>query len=424
MAASRASPSLRKIVRVRAGAAAAGLDGDSFSRARRRVRPEQSIRERLPLSRQKQSTKPEAVVQGTRGARWVRRKFSSFAAATVSTAALRMAERRALMLSVLLYMSGSSASCGIQKTSLVDESEENLAGSAEFPWVVSVQDSQYTHLAFGCILSPFWILSIASAFQDRPEALVLVGIANMDPNRNAYIEYPVSTIILHEDFDNHSMSNNIALLRTDSAMDFDDLVRSICFLGKSQHKLPALRNCWVSGWNPTSATGNHMTMSILRRISVKDLDLCLLDKHQPLGCGSHTERETDAVCLGEPGSPMMCQLQQLDLWVLQGLLTQGGETCPGLFLYTKVEDYSDWITAQARRAGLPLSALHHWEKLFHFPHHESRAAVTGAVHAKMGHTVLGSRGQTAKTLTTGPGGDDQPDYRAGDTRSAGKSEKT
>lgn len=87
----------------------------------------------------------------------------------------------------------------------------------------------------------------------RKEVIAVVGIANMDPRKNAYIEYPVSTIIIHEDFDNYSMNNNIALLRTDSTMHFDDLVQSICFLGKELPVLPALQNCWVSGWNPTSA---------------------------------------------------------------------------------------------------------------------------------------------------------------------------
>lgn len=38
--------------------------------------------------------------------------------------------------------------------------------------MVSLQDSQYTHLAFGSILSEFWILSIASAFQNRPVPLL------------------------------------------------------------------------------------------------------------------------------------------------------------------------------------------------------------------------------------------------------------
>lgn len=60
-----------------------------------------------------------------------------------------------------------SAVCGIQKANIEDESKENLVSSTEFPWVVSIQDQEYTHLAFGCILSEFWILSSASALQHR-----------------------------------------------------------------------------------------------------------------------------------------------------------------------------------------------------------------------------------------------------------------
>ncbi|KAL2762352.1 inactive serine protease 54 isoform 2, partial [Daubentonia madagascariensis] len=198
----------------------------------------------------------------------------------------------------------------------------------------------------------------------------------MDPSKIAHTEYPVNTIIIHEDFDNHSMSNDIALLKTDSEIHFNSLVQSICFLGRELHMPPVLQNCWVSGWNPTTATGNHMTMSILRKIFVKDTDLCPLHKLQNTGCGRHTKEETKAVCLGEPGSPMMCQLENLNLWVLRGILTHGGEKCPGLFLYTKVEDYSDWIMSETKTAGLPLSLLHHWEKTISFSHHRSHAATT------------------------------------------------
>ncbi|XP_049999962.1 inactive serine protease 54 isoform X2 [Alexandromys fortis] len=273
-----------------------------------------------------------------------------------------MAEMRGLVL-VLLYMAhSSSAICGIQKANIEDESKENLVSSTEFPWVVSIQDQEYTHLAFGCILSEFWILSSASALQHRLKVIAVVGIANMDPRKVDHTEYSVSTIIPHENFINSSRSNDIALLRTESAIHFDDMVQAICFLDKKLQKRPTLRNCWVAGWNPTSATGNHMTMSILRRISVEDIDLCPLQRDQNTECASHANKEYK-VCLGEPGSPVMCQVKKLNLWVLKGIMTYGGDSCPGLFLYTSVEDYSDWIMAQARKAGSSLSSLQSWEKL-------------------------------------------------------------
>ncbi|XP_045389262.1 LOW QUALITY PROTEIN: inactive serine protease 54 [Lemur catta] len=282
------------------------------------------------------------------------------------------------MLLVLLCVFHSSASCGIQQAALLDipDPEEQLVRKMEFPWVVSLQDSQYTHLAFGCILSQFWILSIASAFQNRKDIVVIVGLGNMDPSRIAHAEYPINTIIIHEDFNNQSMNNNIALLKTDSEIHFNSLVQSVCFLRRELHMLPVSQNCWVSGWNPTSATGKHMTMSILRKIFVKDTDLCPLPRLKNMGCGRHTKEETKSVCLGEPGSPMMCQLEKVNLWVLRGILTHGGEKCPGLFLYTKVEEYSNWIIYETRMAGLPLPSRHHWEKLISLSHHRSHAAKT------------------------------------------------
>uniref|UniRef100_A0A2K6SYI9 Inactive serine protease 54 n=1 Tax=Saimiri boliviensis boliviensis TaxID=39432 RepID=A0A2K6SYI9_SAIBB len=341
----------------------------------------------------------------------------------VRCGSLRMAEMRGVLL-VLLGLLHSSTSCGIQKASVFygPDPEEALVNSMEFPWVVSLQDSQYTHLAFGCILSEFWVLSIASAVQNRKNIVVIVGISNMDSRKIGHTEYPVNTVIIHEDFDNNSMSNNIALLKTDTAMHFGNLVQSICFLGKKLHTPPVFQNCWVSGWNPTSATGNHMTMSILRKIFVKDVDMCPLHKIQKTECGSHMKEETKTVCLGDPGSPMMCQLQQFDLWVLRGVLNFGGEPCPGLFLYTKVEDYSNWITSKAETAGPPLSSLHHWEKLISFSHHGPNAMTQKTYSdSELSHIESYFQGQRRTTMHSQLASRDGLDFREKGVRESGRS---
>lgn len=164
------------------------------------------------------------------------------------------------MLLVLLYILHASASCGVQNTKSLETSEEGLVSEKEFPWIVSLQDSHYTHLTFGSILSQFWILSIASAFQNRKDAVAIVGIAKMDGRVIAHEEYPINKIVIHEDFDNVTMTNNIALLKTDTAMHFNNLVGSICFLGRKLHLSSALRNCWVAGWNPTTAVNAFLLL--------------------------------------------------------------------------------------------------------------------------------------------------------------------
>uniref|UniRef100_A0A8D1REU6 Inactive serine protease 54 n=1 Tax=Sus scrofa TaxID=9823 RepID=A0A8D1REU6_PIG len=339
---------------------------------------------------------------------------------------LGVAAMRGMFL-VLLCVSRSSASCGIQKSNIVETSEEGLVNEEEFPWVVSLQDSQYTHLAFGSILSEFWILSIASAFQNRKDAVAIVGIAKMDAKLIAHEEYPVNTIIIHEDFDNVTMKNNIALLKTDTAIKFNSLVQPICFLGRKLHMPPTLENCWVAGWNPTSATGNHMTMSILRKISVNDIDLCPLNKIQKTGCGNHIELETDSVCLGDPGNPMMCQLKELSLWVLRGILSQGGEKCPGLFLYMKVEDFSDWITSKTKRTSPPLSSFHHWENTIHLSGYSSNAAVTQQTQSglsQVGWSQAHLQGQNRATMHSEPTNGTQAslDFREKGLRELGRTE--
>ncbi|XP_004600992.2 inactive serine protease 54 [Sorex araneus] len=277
------------------------------------------------------------------------------------------------VLLLLLYISHTSAKCGIQNVNIQETSEESLVGGQEFPWVVSLQDPQYTHLAFGCVLSEFWILSIASAFQNRKEAVAIVGIARMDSKEVSHEEFPVSFIVPHEDFDNSTMDNNIALLKTDTAMAFTSLVRPICFLNKGTAASPHLRNCWVAGWNPTTATGNHMTMSILRKITVRDMEPCPLNHSRKLRCGNHIERETNSVCLGDPGNPVMCQMQQVNLWVLRGLLSPGGEKCPGLFLYTRIDEYGAWIEAKTKGTASALTSFHQWDHFVPSPSFSSRA---------------------------------------------------
>lgn len=97
----------------------------------------------------------------------------------------------------------------------------------------------------------------------------------------------------------------------------------------------------------------------------------------------------------------MCQLQELNLWVLRGILTKGGNACPGLFLYTRVEEYSDWIMSKAKRAGPSLTPLHPWEKMIPILYYKSQTVITQSMRSETDHmewTQSSSQGQKRSTF--------------------------
>lgn len=119
---------------------------------------------------------------------------------------------------------------------------------------------------------------------------------------------------------------------------------------------------------------------------------------------------------------MMCQVKKLNIWVLRGILAHGGNSCPGLFLYAKVEDYSDWIMAKTKRAGPSLSAINPWETLvseFHFD--ESNVALTKNMYSVHGHAERPrsySQGQKVSTLYD-QSTDDGQNFRVNGLQEAG-----
>ncbi|KAM9061113.1 inactive serine protease 54 [Sarcophilus harrisii] len=213
---------------------------------------------------------------------------------------------------------------------------DDLATVDSFPWVVSLQDSQYTPLTLGCILNEFWILSIASRFQNRKTVLALVGITDMNARRRTQPEYLITVILRHEGFNSMTMENNIALLKTYTAIEFNDQVQPICF--PNRNLAPGiLENCWVSGWIHTAAVNAF----ILIKEGLKAVPFSQ----------------------GDPGNPVMCQAKETRLWVLSGILDKGGASCGGPFLCTKLAYYGDWISRRITSEGANFCPVFSWEEL-------------------------------------------------------------
>ncbi|XP_007477612.1 inactive serine protease 54 [Monodelphis domestica] len=271
-------------------------------------------------------------------------------------------QKRPLFL--LLCISHSFVGCLFQSSIIpwfLSDDSDDLATVDRFPWMVSLQDSQYTHLAFGCILSEFWILSIASRLQNRKKVLALVGITDMNARRRTQPEYPIDGIFSHESFNYITMENNIALLKTYTAIEFSDQVQPICFA--SRNLAPSiLENCWLSGWIHTAATRKRMEMGVLRKLPMQEVWPCSLKRSRGTVCFNFKEEYNSYECLGDPGNPVMCQVKPTNQWILNGVQNEGGRSCLGPFLYTKISYYSSWISKMIKKEGLDLCPVFSWRE--------------------------------------------------------------
>ncbi|XP_053127292.1 inactive serine protease 54 [Hemicordylus capensis] len=235
--------------------------------------------------------------------------------------------------------------CGKQDSRAPTSIAQEFAVLGEFPWVVSLQDRQGRHVAFGSILSKHWILSVASSFQNRSQISALVGVTSPQQRHKPLL---ISTTIQHQAFDELTLVHDLALLKTAAPLSFSQAVQPICFPFPN---LPAaaLENCLLVGWlNP------HAGSDSLRKLSVVDVDPCPLHRIVTTECASHRDGDNVPGCLGDPGNPVACQAPGTGQWVLKGVLSKGGARCYGPFLYTRVSSYSEWIVATTAKQGTPV----------------------------------------------------------------------
>ncbi|XP_025032264.1 inactive serine protease 54 [Python bivittatus] len=250
-----------------------------------------------------------------------------------------------LLLSVFTLPSSiAAAGCGRQARLAPTNSAQEAATVGGLPWMVSLQD-QDSHIAFGSILSKYWILSAASSFHSRTQISALAGASDLEGHRESLV--PIQTIIPHKAFDEITLVHNVALLKASTPFRFSETTQPVCFPAPD-FPVATLGKCLVAGWlDPRGGNGPP------QKLSVEDVDRCPLRRTTSTECCSHRESGSVPGCLGSAGNPVLCEAEGAQ--VLKGVLSEGGARCYGPFLYSQVIHYSDWIVTTTAKWGAPAS---------------------------------------------------------------------
>ena len=155
---------------------------------------------------------------------------------------------------------------------------------------------------------------------------------------------PVVKIILHEDYNGFTVSNDIALLKLALPLELNDRVAGVTLPSQGQ---ATSGDCVVTGWGNLHASGE--SPSILQKVTVSTMtdDQCreaygsdqVFDYN--LCCG-FPEGGKD-VCQGDSGGPLYCNGYQAGIasWSICGY-----PGFPGV--YTEVSYFVDWINNNAK----------------------------------------------------------------------------
>ncbi|XP_042235338.1 uncharacterized protein LOC121875056 [Homarus americanus] len=250
-------------------------------------------------------------------------------------------------------------SCGVGKVTPPNRivSGED-ADQGEYPWLVQIYITDIGNFCGGSLISSHWIMTAAHCFFRNgtiggTSIEVALGELMLDPPKT----FGISEIVIHEDFDINTLTNDITLIKLVDPVTFTPNIAPIC-LATEEDIMPGENNAIVVGWGlqgcglPQASTLKEVSVDLITDDVCKDF---YESKPQPIPilpthiCSSDRD-EGDTPLLGDSGGPMMQQLPD-GRWVAVGIVSFGSICDFGEpVVYTRVPAFIPWITKTIGKA--------------------------------------------------------------------------
>ena len=222
-----------------------------------------------------------------------------------------------------------------------------IADKSAWPWIVSLNKYD-SHWCGGSLIAPQWVLTAAHCVVDRSRNArsskiytVAVGAHRLS---DVSQKIKVSKVIIHPDYDDDTMVNDVALLKLEKP------VNNIQLLGlNSITSLPkAGTNATVMGWGALWEDGDYP--DILRQVTLPIVSNTTANKAQSYG-GEITQEMLAAgfstggkdSCQGDSGGPLV--IKENGQWLQVGVVSWGHGCARAnkYGIYARVSKYVNWI---------------------------------------------------------------------------------
>uniref|UniRef100_A0A6B0V7J5 limulus clotting factor C n=1 Tax=Ixodes ricinus TaxID=34613 RepID=A0A6B0V7J5_IXORI len=221
------------------------------------------------------------------------------------------------------------------------------------------------------IISSQWLLTAAHCLRTKVEGgyrkksvediELRLGLTDRKNTSHEQVVF-IKEIIRHEDYNESTYQNDIALLRLNQTITFNEFARPICLPpsnDRPSQRLPfynANQTAFVIGWGAERKKGPDVLRLKQLKLRIKTQESCRkafenFTYDGSMMCAKYAEAKGDA-CEGDSGGPLMQGVVDDEtVWTQVGIVSWGVD-CDGRKpgVYTNVARYVPWIEEVMSRA--------------------------------------------------------------------------
>ncbi|KAM6897139.1 chymotrypsin-like protease CTRL-1 [Xenentodon cancila] len=262
------------------------------------------------------------------------------------------------ILSICTVLTGQD--CGVAPLNTRVVGGDN-ARAGSWPWQVSIHYSVLGHICGGTLISNQWVLTAAHCIVTnnlKIWKLYFGRHTQAGPNLNE-VSRNVVQVIIHPKYNDTLFNNDIALMKLDAPVTYNNYIRPIC-LASSSSQFHNGTSCWATGWGDIrkgeSLPINYPLQEVKIPIIGKKQCTCNYIPAKEATITSNmvcAGQENKGICQGDSGGPLQCK--QGSSWIQAGLSSFGVPCALAGFpeVFARVSQYETWIKAQV--GGAPVT---------------------------------------------------------------------